>query len=338
MLGDRRPFEPARWTVLGLPLLFTLAACVVVTSTPATAGHSAGPAAETGNTIIAEMGFSLGETVDVQLTANTKLLLGVVAAMILLALVEMAAIAYPVFRWVRVPSFTLTLPSVSNRVSHDYSDRGEERVIASDESPQPDAPAESPEPPASSEPPEADSDTGPAPSAAGRDERDVLTVQFDPDTDDTRADVADADDVDETPGVLTSPRAAVAAVVRRACGHTRMFFDRRALDPRAYGATDDWTALAFECAGTDTHTDPIRELLAETVYIGEVPVEIAGQNLDSHPGRRLSSAASVWVPREGIEQVEDAAQAGKPEAKRTVTLLRRALHAHEDRAVRASNG
>jgi hypothetical protein len=82
---------------------------------------------------------------------------------------------------------------------------------------------------------------GDTPAGDG-DEREVLTVQFDLDANDTRAEAGS----DEKTSILTSARAAVATVVRRACGHTRTVFDRRALDPCAYGATDDWTAPAFK--------------------------------------------------------------------------------------------
>ncbi len=141
----------------------------------------------------------------------------------------------------------------------------------------------------------------------------------------------------EQASVVANARASLAEIARRVYGHTRMLFDRRALDPRAYGATDDWTALTFDCSDLDADSDPVRELLEETVYIGEVPVEITGKATDRLE-RRLSAESSVRVPREGIEQVERAAQDDNPEAKRTVTLLRRALRAEEERAIRGSGG
>ena len=195
----------------------------------------------------------------------------------------------------------------------------------------------------------------------------TLTVEFSPENTPNTATVSDSDtaaesraDTDDDTGseksramtdrdsppetgnegardVLADARASLAEVVRRARGHTRMLFDRRVLDPRAYGATDDWTALAFECSA-EGESESVREVLEETVYIGEVPVEITGQTSADRPGRHLSAESSVRVPREGIEQVEEAARAGKPEAKRTVTLLRRALQAEEEQAIRGSNG
>jgi cytoskeletal protein RodZ len=142
---------------------------------------------------------------------------------------------------------------------------------------------------------------------------------------------------EEQMSVVANARASLAEIARRVYGHTRMLFDRRALEPRAYGATDDWTALTFDCSNLAADSEPVRELLEETVYIGEVPVEIAGE-ATNRPERRLSAESSVRVPREGIEQVERAAQADNPEAKRTVTLLRRALRAEEERAIRGSGG
>jgi hypothetical protein len=147
---------------------------------------------------------------------------------------------------------------------------------------------------------------------------------------------AGREDDEKQTSVVANARASLAEIARRVYGHTRMLFDRRALEPRAYGATDDWTALTFDCSDLDD-SEPVRELLEETVYIGEVPVEIAGEATD-RAERRLSAESSVRVPREGIERVEQAAQDDNPEAKRTVTLLRRALRAEEERAIRGSSG
>lgn len=145
----------------------------------------------------------------------------------------------------------------------------------------------------------------------------------------------DSAETDEGQMGVLEAGAKVGDVLRRASGHARMLFDRRVLDPRAYGARDDWTALAFECSEED---EPLREMLEEVVYISEVPVEITEHAPDGRPGKRLADGSSVRVPREGIERIEEKAKADNPEAKRTVTLLRRALHAAEERAIRGSGG
>ncbi|HET7323690.1 MAG TPA: hypothetical protein VFJ06_05105 [Halococcus sp.] len=305
MLRDRHTLGTSQWTVLTLVLTLTLAGGAVVVSAPLAAAQTVGPESES----IASGILPLSE--------NMKMFVGVVAAMTLLALVELIVIARPSFRWLRVPSFSLSMPSFSASSSHEQSERREE-------------PAEPTEPAASTNPPDSsgagsDMESGPAEGSDGE-ERDVLTVHFDPETDESHAET-DAKDGGSEGDVLANVRATVAAVVRRMRGQTRMVFDRRALDLRAYGTADDWTALAFDCSETDA--EPVQELLEETVYIGEVPAEITENDPDDRPGRHLSSEASVRFPREGIERVEQAAQVGKPEAKRTVTLLRRTLRAYD---------
>jgi hypothetical protein len=310
------------------------------------------------------------------LSPSVLLLIG---ALVVVALVEMAVIARPSFRWLRIPSFPVDFSSVSGILPHgkdgdqpaltaiqqvgdDRASRLREAGFESVEDvatasqsaltdvegigdTRAEAIAESANSLFESE---SSGTVDDAPADVG-DETSVLTVQFTPnadDNDDTHIEdgedgeededsEAGGDGDEEQTGVVANVRTSLAEVARRACGHMRMLFNRRALDPRAYGATTDWTALTFDCSNED---ESVREMLEETVYIGEVPFEITGEAPADRPERRLSVESSVRVPREGIEQVEQAAQADNPEAKRTVTLLRRALRAEEEQAIRGSEG
>ena len=145
-------------------------------------------------------------------------------------------------------------------------------------------------------------------------------------------------------GAIERARATVTTVFAGFCGRARMLCDRRALDLRAYGVNDEWAVLAFERGEGDSAVD--HELLEELVYIGAVPIEVATDptsvtqsdresgnesrpetTFADHTDAHLPPNARVRVPRRSVEWLEIAAHAERPEAKRTVTLLRQALRA-----------
>jgi hypothetical protein len=336
-------------------------------------GQSGGELAGSGGGVSARENGGIGGIVDL---SPMMLLLG--GAMAVLAVAEMIVIGGSPSRWFRIPAFSASLPSLSAIVSHGQSEqREEDDAVESadihDEEDQPSLTAiqqvgddrastlreagfESVEDVATASQnalTEVEGIGGARGEAIAESAHSLLDGESSGTVDDAPADVAEDGDTHvgagevasetdresdgEQASVVANARASLAEIARRVYGHTRMLFDRRALDPRAYGATDDWTALTFDCSDLDADSDPVRELLEETVYIGEVPVEITGKATD-RPARRLSDGSSVRVPREGIEQVERAAQDDNPEAKRTVTLLRRALRAEEERAIRGSGG
>lgn len=132
----------------------------------------------------------------------------------------------------------------------------------------------------------------------------------------TRVENGETDDEDTAPPAESTQSALARAKVRAAdgthevCGRVRMLFDRRVVDLRAYGVVSEWDELTVTVSDGSPVT---QEPLAELIDLDELAVECP------------TDSNRVRVSQETVAQLEDAAERGRPEAKRSVTLLRRVL-------------
>lgn len=138
--------------------------------------------------------------------------------------------------------------------------------------------------------------------------------------------------------VVKRVQARATAAIHELCGRVRMLVNRRVVDLRAYGVVENWDTLTIS-----TDADPVvTQHLVEIVDLGELEVEIVRPNDDGQPaagsiapdgGRPAPSTKHVWIPRENIAQLEATAARDRPEAKRSVTLLRRVLRSNSSGTV-----